>query len=585
MLYVEKCRKELIILRKTVSVLLCVLLCALLLVPAHAAGSEVSQLDARVTVSEDGSCDVTLTATVSFLVSQTEFAVPLSADADDIAASGASYKIKTVDGVKTVVFSSENGFSGAVTFVCTYRLEGTVADSGSGQLFTLALPEKGWSFSIVSYSLSVDFPFELSSYPSWYSAYHGVDIDNYLNITVLENSITAQSLERFKDAETLSLELKFPADTFDLHNMPGQTVSVATVLFWLSVLCVVAYRFLRLRTKWPHTAVRHTAVNEATAGEIPCQLFGTDPDAMAIFAHWGNLGYLVISRSRRGQIRLQKLMEMGSERPNAERKLFYSVFKTGDSVDALSARVQSVCKRSGRSMRNLWARRLYQRHSGNPFFFRTLGLVVACLCGLIVFDLLLPAGFFRWIILPVLAILTAAAAKLVQSACLQFFGRKQRKALLLGTFAAVVLLLFASSAGCLLLMLVTLAVQIFCALSTAFGGRRTGSALALAGDFLGLRSFLRSATQDELVRLDPADGLYFYRMLPFAEQLGVGRAFSRHAACLKLEPCPWLIDAVSEPKTPSDFYQTYLSIATAVRGERTLSSVIRSAKKQEAARV
>lgn len=571
--------------RKIISALLCVLFCALLLVPAQAAASEISQLDARVTVSEDGSCDVTLTATVSFLVSQTEFALPLSADADDITASGASYKVKTVDGVQTVVFSSENGFSGAVTFVCSYRIDGAVTDSGNGQLFTLALPEKGWAFPIVSYSLSVDFPFALSSYPSWYSAYHGLDIENYLNISVSESSITAQSLERFKDAETLSMELKFPADSFDLHNLPGQTVSVATVLFWLSVVCAVAYRFLRLRTKWPQRKLRHTAVNEATAGEIPCQLFGTEPDAMAIFAHWGNLGYLVIRRSQSGRISLQKQMEMGSERSNAERKLFYSVFKTAATVDPLSARVQSVCKRAGRSMQNGWARRLYQRRSGSPFLLRALGLAVAALCGLIVFDLLLPAGFFRWIVLPVMTLLTAAAAKLVQSACLHLFARKQHKALLLGVLAATVLLLFASSAGCLLLMLVTLAVQIFCALSTAFGGRRTGSALALAGDLLGLRSFLRSATPDELMRLDRADGLYFYRMLPFAEQFGVGWMFSRRAARLHLEPCPWLIDAGSNPETPADFYRTYLSVATAIRGERTLSSIIKSAKKQEATRV
>lgn len=571
--------------RKTVSVLFCLLLCALMVLPAHAASTEVSQLNALVTVSEDGSCDVTLTATVSFLVSQTEFTLPLSADAGDITASGASYKVKTVDGVQTVVFSSEIGFSGAVTFVCSYQMEGTVSDSAGGQLFTLALPEKGWPCPIVSYSLSIDFPCELSSYPTWYSAYHGLDIENYLNISIMETGITAQSLERFKDAETLSMELKFPADSFDLRNAPGQTVSVATVLFWLSVVCAVVYRFLRLRTKWPQKKLRHTAVNEATAGEIPCQLFGTAPDAMAIFAHWGNLGYLVIRRSQSGRISLQKQMEMGSERSNAERKLFYSVFKSTDSVDALSARVQSVCKRGGRMMQNGWARRLYQRHGGSPYLLRALGLISACLCGLIVFDLLLPSGFFRWVVLPILVVLTAAGAKLIQSACLQFFGRKRNKALLLGVLAAIVLLLFASSAGCLLLMLVTLAVQIFCALSTVFGGRRTGSASALAEDLLGLRSFLRSATPDELTRLDRADGLYFYRMLPFAEQFGVGWAFSRRASGLHLEPCPWLIDAGNEPKNAVDFYRTYLSVATAVRGERTLSSVIKSAQKQEATRV
>lgn len=571
--------------RKVVSVLLCALLCALLVAPVHAASTEVTQLDAQITVSDEGTCDIALTATVSFLVTQTEFTVPLSADADDITASGASYKIKTVGGVECVVFSSRAGFSGNVTFACSYRLEGTVADSDSGQLFTLNLPEKGWSCPIQSYTLTVDFPCEISGYPSWYSAYHGVDIDNYLKISTLDNTLSAQSLERFKDAETLTLRLKFPADTFDLRNLPGRTASAAKLFFWLSVLCAVAYRFLRLRTKWPQKTLRHTCVNEATAGEIPCQLSGTAPDPMAIFAHWGNLGYLVIRRSQGGRIHLQKQMEMGSERSAAERKLFYSVFKAGDSVDALSARVRSACERVGRTIQNGWVRRLYRKRSGSPYLLRLLGLVTACICGLIIFDLLLPSGFFRWIVLPVLAVLTAAAAWLVQSACLQFFGRKRHKALLLGVASGAVLLLLASSAGCFLLTLVMLVVQIFCALSTVFGGRRTASAMNLLADLLGLRSFLRSATQDELTRLDRADSLYFYRMLPFAEQLGVGPTFSRRAACLEPEPCPWLIDAGNEPKTPAEFYRTYVSIATSVRGERSLSAIIKAARKQEAARV
>lgn len=571
--------------RKTLSVLLCALLCVLLAVPAHAASTEVTQLDAQVAVSDDGTCDISLTATVSFLVSQTEFTVPLSAEADDITASGASYKVKTVDGVESVVFSSRDGFSGTVTFTCSYRIIGTVADTDGGQRFTLSLPEKGFSCPMESYTLTVDFPCEISAYPSWHSAYHGVDIDNYLNISVLEGTLSAQSLGRFKDAETLTVTLNFPADTFDLRHLPGQTVSVATLLFWLSLLGAVAYRFLRLRTKWPQTSMRHTAVNEATAGEIPCQLFGAMPDAMAIFAHWGNLGYLVIRRSRSGRIRLEKRMEMGSERSNAERKLFYSVFQTSDSVDALSPRLRTVCDRVGRSMQVGWARRLYARQSGNPYFLRLLGLISAFLCGLIVFDLLLPVGFLRWIALPVLAVLTAGGAWLVQSTFLRFFGRKRSRALLFGIASGIVLLIFAARADCFLLMLVTLALQGFCALTTVFGGRRTASAMKLAADLLGLRAFLRNGTEDALIRLDRADAQYFYRMLPFAEQLGVGRAFSRRAACLQPESCPWLVDAEGEAKTAADFYRTYRSIAATVRGERTFSSVLKSAKKQEATRV
>ena len=565
--------------RRFISVLLCAVLCLLLSFSASASGTEVTELVADVVVFSDGSCNVTLTATVHFLTAQKQFIFPLAADADDINASGASYDTDEIGDVECVIFERSSGFSGDMTFVCSYSLSRTVTEKDDGtQLFSLQLPEKGWQCPIERFSLSISFPSEVTAYPSWYSAYHGVDIENYLDISINGTQLSVNSFDRFKDQETLSMELKFDAGSFELSHLPGQTVSVVTVLFWLVFFCTLAYWFLRLRRKHLHPSARHTPVNEATAGEIPCQLFGLAPEPAGILAHWGNLGYLTISRSRNGRILLRKQMEMGSERTVAERKLFYSLFKNGDTIDALNPRVLSVCKKIGVLMQRSWTRRLYRKNTGSPYILRYLGLAAALLAGLITFDLLLPANFFRWILLPILAALAAAMSYVVQKACLNFYARRRILFLLAGSVCAFLLVILSLSAGCFGIMLMSLSLQIFCSVTTMFGGLRESSAEDLVCQLLGLRAFLRSASPEALQRLNQADGMYFYRMLPFAEQLGVASAFSRRCGVLQCEPCPWLSDALSEPQTAPEFYHLYSQIMAAIRKEPALSPMSKPAK-------
>ncbi len=558
--------------RRFLSVFLCLLICFTLSLSANAAGAEVTDLQTQIYVAGDGSCQLTMSADVRFLSSPKTFCMPLMADADDISATGAAYDVDTIDGVECVIFESSNGFSGTIHFVCSFSISRAVAQSDSGQqTFTLKLPEKGWDFPIEKYSVSIEFPAQITEQPSWYSAYHGIDIENYLDISIAQTSMTVSSFERLKDQEIITMELAFAPDSFDLSHLPGQTVSVASVLFWLVCLAAVGYYFFRLRSKRLRPSLRQTAFNESTAGEIPCELFGAMPDLFGILAHWGNLGYLVISRSRNGRILLRKQMEMGSERSAVERKLFYSLFRSSDTLDASDARVLSVSKRVGAMMQRSWLRRLFRKNSGSPILLRCMALTAAGIASLIVFDLLLPASWLRWVLLPLCAFLGAMAARFVQKAVLQLYGRRSRFCLLLGGISAVLLLILSVSAGCFVTMLVCIALQIFCGAATMFGGVRDAAAQDLVRQILGLRSFLKSANAVSLQRLTDADSQYFYRMLPFAEQLGVASAFARRCASVSSEPCPWLIDSLSKNRSTMDFYASYTQIAAAIRREPTLS--------------
>lgn len=555
---------------------LLVILCLFLLTTAvSAAETEVSSLEAEVTVNEDGTCDLTLTAEMNFSGSPESFTFPLSEDASKISASGGDYKIRRVDGVRCVIFTSDHGFTGRQTFTCSYSLPCAVTEEGEEQVFTLRLPEKGWDHAISSLELHITFPAEISARPVWSSAYYKDIVDNYLNIQIAGQELTAKSNVTFQDQETISMTLSFPQSSFRLRHLPGSITSFGQIAFYALLLMAIVYWavFLRGKLLLPKQQ-QHTYGMEATAGEIPCQLFGQMPDVAATLAHWGNLGYVAIYRNSSRRIILRKQMEMGNERKPSEQKLFNALFRGSNTCDLQGLRFRTLAKPASVSLRSAWNKRLFRKNSGNPQLLRGLGLLAAFFVCLHLFDAWIGVTAWRWVLIPVLSLLCAALCVLVQRAVLSIFRPRSLLSYAAGAAAAVLLSVFASQAGCFGLMFLNLLLQVFCGLATIFGGKRTEVGNEQVRQLLGLRKYLKKADEEAIGRLIMTDGQYFYRMLPFADMLGVGRAFCKHFEHWTPEPCPWLTDAKFTPKNAGEFYSLYNDILTAVRdGASSASSL------------
>lgn len=551
---------------------LLILLCVLLLTSTAAAATDtISDLEARVEVALDGTCRVTVTAKVQFVNAPTQFVFPLGVDADDIAASGASYEEEERGGVECVVFKSSIGFSGTQTFVCSYTLPCTMTESASGQHFTLQIPQRGFDFAIANFDLTVTFPSEVTALPTWESAYYSDVIDNYLAIQVTENTVTASSDMEFKDHETLTMKLRFDPDTFDLRHLPGQTASVDRMLFLLLLALSLGYWFFRLRGRIGIVKPLQAVNFESGAGEIPCQMYADLPDMGAMLAHWGNLGYVTIHRTRRGRIIVEKQMEMGNERKSAERRLFDAIFRTGASCDTQSSRFLEAARNEGAVLKASWLRRLFKQTSGSPKLLRIFSLLAGLCVGVLLFDLWLPARASRWFWLPILALLSVGLCFLVQNAVRAWYRHNRVLHLSLGAAATVLLLFFASQAGCMGYMFFNLALQVFCGFATRFGGQRSTSGEELLRELLGLRSFLRRADNDVAHRLLRSDSQYFYRMLPYAEMFGVGKRFIRRFGDGCKSPCRWLSDARGNPRTAAEFYALYSDVLTQIRLQARLT--------------
>lgn len=550
--------------RRFALIVLCVLL---LLVPVYAAGDTINTLTMEVQVAGDGTCTVTATAQVTFTSAPTTFAFPLNAKAGSIVASGAAYSTQTRSGVEYVVFSEPAGFTGQRSFSCTYSLPCGATVTEDGQQFSMDVIDGGWDYAISSFQLNMTFAAPVPVQPTWDSAFHGEVIDNSLTIQVTENTLSVRSVESIIDHETIRMGLAFPAETFHIVHQAGRTLSFGQIAFYVLLALALLYWFFFLRHRLLLAGHNQALSSDATAGELPCILFGEAADVAATIAHWGDLGYLTIRRGRNRRIILTRQMDMGNERKAQELRLFRAIFRAGDTCDAGSRRFQAAVRSASAPLRALWLRRIFRKKPGNPLALRVLVLLAGFFLCMASFDVILPETGTRWVLLPLLSL---AAGGLCYGVQYGFAGVYRRNALLrlVICLACAAALLFAASSAAVTGMMVTnLLAQLLCVALTMFGGRRSRGGEDHVRQVLGLRRYLRRMDNETALQLVHRDGQYFYHLLPYAEVLGVGSHFVKQFTSWRPEPCAWLSDASFRPESATEFYALYTDLLRVIRDE------------------
>ncbi len=553
--------------RKLLLILIC--LC-LLLGNVFAASDEVTKMEAQITVNDNGTCQVTVTAEVRFSTRPTTFRLPLGADAGHISASGASYRTRTMDGVKCVIFENKSGFNGTQTFQCSYSLPCTMWETSSGQHFRAMLPAQGMDLPINRFSMTIDFPTDITAFPQWSSAYYGDVIDNYLTIQIKENTVTAKSNIVFRDHETLSMELAFAPATFTLWHLAEQTVSFDRLAFFLLYLACIVYWFVALRKRRVRSKSDPLFHFQSSAGEVPCQLYCTKADMVGIIAHWGNLGYILLRRNKRGVFRLEKQMDMGNERSTAERRLFHSIFRSTDSVEVPGNRFFAAVDAEGSVLIAHWKRRMFQQKDGKPKILLRLSLAVGLILSLMIFDILLSATPGRWFWLVVLPLLSLPLHWVIQQMIPRFYRPERWLFVGLGAVSILILYLLAVPAECGVYLFFHILLQLGVGYATRFGGQRTLPGIEQSQELLRLRKFVLRSDRNSASQCVRSDSQYFYRLLPYAEIMGVGKRFHKHFGAATTESCPWLIDEKMGSGSSNAFYLAYTELAKALRAERTM---------------
>lgn len=558
------------------------LLLLVLTTAVSADGTAVTAMRTDCAVEQDGACTVTLKFTVEFGPDAEDFAIPIAPEAREIYCS-APYTVKNGTGCKLLVLTGN--WTGRSEFTVSYRLAETVTDDGKAQTFSVQLLYPAWTCPISGYEVELRLPGGFDAMPVFLSGYYRDLIDNYMVIDIdKEGTVRAvlNAQQTLRDRESMTVTIELPTDFFDLRFLAGKTVRVNRLLFLGLLLLAAGYWLIFLRNL-PILPKRQAMPPEGgNAGEVPYLLTQRTPDLALMVVQWASLGYLTVSRSRKGRLWLTRQIDMDTERKQVEGEIFGALFARGDRCDVRSAEFLKARRLAAEKPRDFWQDRIYDPRGGAPLIFRLLALCAGLVLCLACFDLLIASKSWRWYAIVPLTLLGAAACLAVQQLGGCLLRRHSLRTIALALVSAVALVIVGKKSGLTALMLLNVLVQAAVGLLLRCGGRRTKEGAALAAELLGYRRWLLSATSEQLKSNVEADPQFFYRVLPFADALRVSRALAGGLDGVRLEGCDWLIWEGKPLRTAPAFYARYLRLMAGLRGERDPGAKRRPAQpKQE----
>lgn len=519
---------------------------------ALAAGT-ITDLRTDCLVAANGSCQVTKTVTIDFSGVQQSLTIPLGVNPKRASVAGYHAKKTVEDGYTLFRLESDAGFSGSRTFTVSYTLSGLVTETDGNQTMTLPLLCPKWDYPIEHFSFTVTMPKELETVPSFTSGYYGDVIEDYMT-AVRQGAVLMGDLDTsLKDHESLQMTLELGPRYFSGTYSGWSANWVAAAFCLLFALLALGYWALTLRSTRLTASSRALPPDSALPCDLPFLLAGARPDFNMLLCHWAALGYLSVDVDPQGHVSLLRHMYMGNERRGLEGKLFSALFAKADRCDGASLHYKNTAKSAIGALRRYWARRLYDRASGNVLVMRLLTCLCSAVAVLSAMSLLLPVLPLRGLLLALSFVLGFALSLPVQRAAARWYLRNPAS-LALGGVCAVAMLVLGNLSGTFLLLLLAAGLSVLTGILTRHGGRRSRAGTQLISQILGFRRFLLRASPAHLQQRLLRDPQYFYRTLPYAEAMGLGPAFARKFGDTELEPCEWYHEP-NLPRTALGFYE------------------------------
>lgn len=531
-------------------------LCALVLVFGLAVGaSATSATDLSIfnTVSNDGSCQVTMTVKLTITESEEKFTFPVPKDATNITLNGSRVGTEQTGSARLIDLSSIlGGMTGTFSFTVNYTLTDLVQYVSEEDL-QLSLPLlAGFGYPVERLQFSITLPGPLTVQPNFYSGYHQKNIEKDLTYSVSGANIAGRSWNALKDHETLLMTVSVTEEMFPQNKIELPTLDDVGLLVNLCAVLALVYWIFFLRN-FPFRRVSQTTVPEGQgAGQMVSVLSLQGADLSLMVFSWAQLGYLTIRMDRRGHVYLHKRMEMGNERSTFEQRCFQNLFSRREQVDTGSTHYIRQCQAAGK-LRGAW-QGFVSRRGGSIKLFR--GII--SLCG--AFSAASLAVVFSssmalpWLLIVPMAILgLASAVHMLHWAEGLFLHRKGKLILALALCVAwLVVGYLAGQIGVAVWMIVLMLIG---GLLAFFGGRRSETGKQAVAEVLSLRKYLRKLTAEQVQSLYRNNPEFYFDFAPHAMALGISRAFARRFGKLRMPPCPYILTADAHNLTARQWCQ------------------------------
>ena len=524
------------------------LIFSLFALPVSAASTADSGY-AQAVVSENGSCDVTMTVTVRLDSVPKDLSFPLPTDARDVTINGVKVNTTLRGSYRQADLTQVIAVPGAYTLTIRYNLKDVITADKNGNL-TLKLDLLcGFQYAMESFRFHITLPGQPESRPLFTSTYYQDSVETMMTVTRGERTIEGTMNYRLQDHETLTMVL---AVTEELFPQPvAKRWSMDIVDLWMLVMAGLAllYWLIAMGIHPPRRLRRTTAPDSITAGEVGCVITGQPVDMTMMVLSWAQMGYLLIQLEESGRVLLHKRMAMGSERDDFEISLFRKLFGKRELVSGTGHRYARLCRIAAQTPSSTDP---FLPNSGDPRIFRVLAAAVGAISGISLATALAEEGSQRILLSILLAVAGFFASLLIQNMGKAFRSRR-RDLLLPGISAAVFWLAISASVGEWNVALLLIPAQFLAGLGALYGGRRSETGRILSGELLGLRRYLKHMSQEEANRNLGIDPHYYYELAPYAMALGVDRAFAKNMGDTPLPQCPYLTTGMDGHMTAKEW--------------------------------
>ena len=309
------------------------------------------------------------------------------------------------------------------------------------------------------------------------------------------------------------------------------------------LICIgvaLLYWVLFCRT-WPLIRSRSVVPPQGiTAGEIGCHLTLAGGDLTMMVMTWAQLGYILIHLDG-NRVMLHKRMDMGNERSQFEVKIFKVLFKNQRMVDATGSAYTKLSRKVFASIPG--ERSLCKPNSGNMKIFRVLCCSSQIFCGICIAMNLTATPVLQVMLSLILAAIGVVLAWQIQEIAYRTHLRGKTR-VYIGLVCMLIWIALGILCGQWAIPLGAAFGQFALGYLAAYGGRRSELGRHDAGQLLGLRSFLKHISKEDIQRLQKSDPDYFFNMAPYALALGIIKPYAANFGGRPLEQCPYLVTRV-----------------------------------------
>lgn len=508
-------------------------MCAALLCLPVSAVSHVSSAHSAATVENDGSCHVEISFQLTLEQAQT-VRFPLPADAENVRLDG-HLKTPSAQGARRMLDLGECGV-GVHTFRIGFELSETVTKSGD--TLTAQIPLlTGFSFPLDAFSFTVTLPDVPTRTPTLRSNW-GDDALDALELRVDANTVSGVASGALLDSTELYLLCADDGTLFCAYTDDSSALDIWRLAAITLIAVGLIYYLIALTPSFPRKMRSFSPPEGLAAGDIGTCLTGCGMDLTMMVFSWAELGYLCIAVDGDGRVRLQKRMEMGSERSEFENRVFEKLFAGRRTVDASSLHYAMLYRKAAGKSPLL--RQIYRSRSGNPEIVRILATAVAACGGVMLSQSVYTAGAATVLLAIALAAACALLSRAIQSAgrCLPLGNRFR---VFGGLVCAAVWLIFGWLCGNVQLAVLLVLYEMLVGVATAVGGHRSEIGRQYLAQIRGLRAQLTRGSVFAIRQCVARNPAYFFEMMPYALALGVEKRFARRFGKVRIAQCDYLI--------------------------------------------